>query len=166
MKHSPIKSTFLAIVPVIMALAVPNMTPTYGQFDNRAQVLKIPFDGLIDNLECAGELIAVTGDILIVSQVKQNMDGDLHIQGHVIFQGFKGTGVDSGMDYVIFAAGSNIINARFDGGSTTNEVNNFQLNALGPNGGFDAVAHVNIHFTVNANGELTAEVTNIDVQCR
>jgi len=149
-----------------MTLAVLNTAPTHGQPDNRAQVQKIPFEGFIDNLDCAGELIAVSGDILIVSQVKQNMNGAFHTQSHVIFQGFKGTGVDSGKDYVIFAATSNVINTRLDAGSTTTEVNNFQLNALGPNDGFDAVAHVNIHLAVNANGELTADVSNVDIQCR
>ena len=43
-------------------------------------------------------------------------------------------------------------------------VNNFRL--IGPGTGNDLFGHDTIRFTINANGDLTAEVVNSSVECR
>jgi hypothetical protein len=142
-----------------------DLSPSYGQSSNRAQVLTIPIDGLLDNLDCGGELIHATGTVHITSREVVDAEG-LHSVGHINFAGVTGEGVNSGTQYQIVQSTSSSTTFNVNAGSAFTTTSSFQFIATGPDKStVDVRGQLTLHLTVNANGEITAEVVNLRTIC-
>lgn len=111
----------------------------------------------------AGEYVYLSGSLHILSHVTLDPTGGYHFESHFSPQGVSGYGETSGDKYQ--ATG-----VTRDGGSFMGfpyeytYVNNFRI--IGQGAGNNYLVHETFHITLNANGELTAEVDNFRVECK
>lgn len=136
----------------------PAFTDTYS--------IKVPTDLYVD-VPCAlggqGEELFLTGNLHIQSHVTIDPNGVFHYEDHYQPQGISGKGLVSGARYQ--ATGVTRSSGKFGGiPYTYTYVNNFRMIGQGP--GNNYLVHENVHITINANGELTAEVDNWSVDCK
>ena len=143
----------------------------YAQTNYRRAVNEIiPVEGTVTSTECTnGETIELNGNVHLVGRVVVDETGG-HVVGHVNFQGVRGDGLTTGNDYrVPYAFDSTTdFNIRFDTtqGSAT-ETTAFELISKGPSKSApNLLVHAQFHFTINANGKVTAEIVNLIAECR
>ena len=112
----------------------------------------------------AGEVVFLSGNLhsLIHSTVNDN---NFKIKIHNQPQGISGTGLTTGDKY----QGTGVTQETFGGSFVNGQfsdtfVNNFRIIGQGP--GNNLLIHQTFHFTLNANGELTAFVDNLSVECK
>jgi hypothetical protein len=165
-KKPNLKMMLAPLLLGIVMLVGFDLSPAYGQSSNRAQVLSMPLDVLVDNLDCGGELIHVTGTQHITFQTILDAEGNVvHSVGHLNWAGVTGEGVNSGTQYrIVNVLGSSTFNV--NAGFQETVATGFQFIATGPDKStVDVRVHANLHITLNANGELTAEVSNFRSIC-
>jgi hypothetical protein len=125
---------------------------------------KIPVD-ILSFVPCAlngaGETIHLTGTLLNISHVTTNRN-HATITTHVNPQGLGGVGLTSGRKYRGTGVSKSVVTLGV--GQTQTFVENFRLIGQGP--GNNLLLHENLHVTVNANGEVTAEHDNFSFECR
>ena len=114
-------------------------------------------------IPCSGDFVLLSGNLhtLVTREVDNN--GGEHVTVHNQRQGFSGVSVN-GVKY------------QGTGGSHTHEnnqsgpsfegtfVDNFRI--IGQGKGNNLLMHLTIHLTVNANGDVTAEVLNFNADCK
>jgi hypothetical protein len=123
-----------------------------------------PFS-LVDFVPCAnggaGELVLVTGNLhtLVTETVTNNT---VSFKVHFQPQGADGVGLTTGDSY--HATG--VTQEHISLGPALNDtfVNNFRIIGQGPDN--NLLVHQTIHLTINANGDLTAEILNESIECR
>ena len=112
-----------------------------------------------------GEYVNLTGELEIQSHSVEDAKGGTHLTTHVRPSGVVGTGVTTGLRYLG-------VGGTFEGegyaaaGQATvyTFVNNFRIIGKGP--GNNLLVHYTIHQTLNANGEVTADVDLSITDCR
>ena len=112
----------------------------------------------------AGEIVDLSGKIhtLITMTINgNNVSGKVQSQP----QGVSGVGQDTGDKY----QGTGATQSKFKGSLNNGQfeqtfVNNFRV--IGQGRGNNLLVHVNLHVTINANGDATATVGNISVECK
>ncbi|MGH7548385.1 MAG: hypothetical protein ACREMM_09435 [Gemmatimonadales bacterium] len=111
-----------------------------------------------------GELINVSGPLHVLLHTTISESGNIHMKFHFQPQGISGTGFATGDKY----QGTGVTQGQFCSNGplplTSTFVNNFRMIGQGPGNNF--LVHENFHFTINANGELTAFVDNFSIQCK
>ena len=118
---------------------------------------------------CNGDIVAVMGSINVLSSVTVNGGGGFRIETHLNTQGVSGTGFPSGANYNYEEKDDVTINDVSNSGGQFTASTDRRLNHTGPSGQVadDTYIHIEVHVTVNANGEPTAIVENISgVECR
>ena len=129
--------------------------------------ITIPID-LVVFVPCAnggaGELIEVSGPLHVLSQLTISNSGNVVLYSHFQPQGISGTGFVTGDKYqgTGITQSMNTFNTPFP--ITFTFVNNFYMIGQGPNNNFNV--HETFHFTINANGEVTAFADNFSVTCQ
>ncbi len=117
-------------------------------------------------VSCGGETVNITGNMHLLAHVTTDARSGRHVILQINTQGAKGTGATSGSEYVSSSTNNESLNDpdTFGGQSEHTTTTKFLLAGKGrlP----DLLAKATMHITVNSNGEVTAEVTNVDVQCR
>ncbi|HVG07523.1 MAG TPA: hypothetical protein VNM67_07440 [Thermoanaerobaculia bacterium] len=112
----------------------------------------------------AGELVELTGPLhtLISFTINgNNVSGLSHFQP----QGISGVGLTTGDTYHATGVTTDHFKGSFNNGQFNETyVNNFRIIGQGPGNNF--LVHENFHFTINANGELTAVHDNFSIECR
>lgn len=130
---------------------------------------KLPFTGTFYN-ECADELIAVEGTVQTTSQV--TFSGDrVHTSVDVRLAGLEGTALDSGARYTAMDVQNQQLNVDLDGAPAEfTDVRSHHLTRQGDDGtsvlGDDLRFHSIIHMTVNANGLVTVDKSEMRSDCR
>jgi hypothetical protein len=154
------KPKSLSLITAMIALLVPST----GRSEVITQI-EMPLATTI-TVPCAargaGEMIDLTGEVHAVFSVTVDANGGVHISTHFNNVGVSGIGLTTGDRY--HAAGPNhfVSNSR----GTQNEltfVNDFLL--VAPGSGNNLRIHELVHVTVDANGEITAEVNSLAVDC-
>ncbi|MDB5102616.1 MAG: hypothetical protein JWP91_305 [Fibrobacteres bacterium] len=126
------------------------------------EVMVIPINGAI--LGCNGEMIPITGELLITSHTVINGQGETRIRFHNAFRNV--TGVDAaGNEYVLAAASTNGFEV-IPGPDATVSTNTSDMVLVSKGSGENLQVHLNIHTTVTPSGDVTAEVFNITSECR
>jgi hypothetical protein len=117
----------------------------------------IPLNAIRSN-DCTDEQVQLSGTIHLVSQTQR--DGS--IVGHFNYQGVSGVGLTSGTEY----RGSTVDNLRLSEPfpSDINSVSSFHL--IGRGTEENLLVNVLFHITVDANGNVTASIDEVDIQCR
>jgi hypothetical protein len=151
----------------IAPLRVLHQAPTLSAVQSSTQ-LTLSFNRTLW-VSCAndglGESVQLTGEIEIHSHSTEDPNGGTHLSTHIRPSGVVGVGQVSGLHY------------RGTGGTFEGEgfaadgypyvysfVNNFRIIGQGP--GNNMLVHSTVHQTLNANGELTAEVDLSSSECK
>ncbi len=111
----------------------------------------------------AGELVVLGGTIHLVFHTTVNNDR-VQVIVHANPQGVTGTGQVTGDIYRGVGA-TQIVDISRSGLPRVFTVAN-TFNIIGPGPGNNLLIHDTLHMTVNANGEPTANVTNVSLECR
>jgi len=155
------KTLVLSILVAFMALVVP---VTAGVTQNE----KIPYD-MIVWVPCAndgaGEDVELSGMLHILVTYTEDGAGGRHYKMHYQSQGITGVGTVTGDKYqATGVTQDNVYIAPDDGYPYVHTyINNFRIIGQGP--GNNLQVHDTYHITIDANGEVTAEVVNSEVDC-
>ncbi len=112
----------------------------------------------------AGETIALSGELhtLITYTVNGNVK---NVTRHDQVQGITGVGLNSGDKYQATGVTRNKFSDKIIGGHYEETyINNFRI--IGPGPGNNYLVHQNVHVTINQNGEVTANVEDVSVDCK
>jgi hypothetical protein len=139
-------------LPTELDGAMPQATVSANERDPLAQVLSNP---------CNGDVVAIEGVMHVVFGVHVDQSGGSHVQAHIIEHG-AGTGLTAG-DRYSFSADTNLVSNTPDPSSETTQVVNVRLVGQGAVPNFRALQV--LHFTVNANGQVTAVVDKFTSVC-
>jgi hypothetical protein len=100
-----------------------------------------------------------------VFRITTDANGGFHLNGgHTNFQGVTGVGLTTGRSYIFAAAVNDITNIR------QVSVNEFTLVAHGrlitQGNEANQLASTQIHVTINANGQITADIGQFKFECK
>lgn len=155
----------LVMALLVMLLAAVLIAPVGAKADTITYSISYPLDLSVFN-ECAdggnGEIVELSGNMHEVFHVTLDGKGGLHVKTHINPQGVSGVGLTTGAKYQGVGVTQDKLNAKT--GETFTYVNNYRIIGQGPGNNF--MLHENIHFTVNANGEVTASHENFSATCR
>lgn len=151
-------SFWLAFSLILFGAAMP--TPT------RAEVLVntvIDYSDVVP-IPCAGENVFISGrlHLLIIEQYDAN--GGIHYKFHGQPQGMTGIGLVSGNTWHATGLTQGHTNVHSGLPFEDTYVNNYRIIGSGPGNNF--LVHEVFHITVNANGDVTANVVNASVECK
>ena len=136
--------TLLVLSPVSSALAA---SATSDQ-------LPIYF---LRSADCTNEVVEISGTIHMVNQTQ----ADGSVIGHFNYQNVRGLGLTSGNIYQVSAIDDIRLSAPFP--SSITSVQSFHLISRGSES--NLLVEVLYHITVNANGEVTASIDDLNMQC-
>lgn len=109
-----------------------------------------------------GEYVSLSGNMHVESHSITDPNGRFHYES-VAVQRMSGVGATSGDKYQ--GTGVTRDSGYVEGiPSSVSYVNNFLIIGQGPGNNF--VLHENVHLTINANGEITADVDNFSADCK
>jgi hypothetical protein len=173
MKKTIIMGLLLGIFATIAIITSIAVSETFAQPGNRAQNEIIPIMETTATDFCpGGEIVLISGNAHITSQLilRGEDEAVYHIVQHLNLQNVRGVGQTTGDQYIFQNAANNVFNHQItsDGvihGSDTSNTANVQL--ISPGHSLpDLNVHFLVHATVNANGEVTTEISNFDARCR
>ena len=151
------KTLILSMLVALMALA---MVPVNAEV---VQNERIQLEGWAGS-ECTEEEIYITGEAHIVYAVTEDGAGGYHVKMH---ENVKATGVGdvTGDKYQL----NEVFNEEFNAAADSipyeaTYVVNYGLIGQGKDNNLKG--HILMHVTVNANGEVTAEIENYEMDCR
>jgi hypothetical protein len=151
---------------IALALTAGGLVGTVAPAQARAVSLRVPISGVVPN-PC-GQPVTVSGTIHVVGHTTEDQAGGVHFASHINAQRVQGVDA-SGNRYVVH----NVINDRYSlnaakGAATTDT---FTRAAHIIRRGEDAedddfLLHMTLHVTINADGEVTAEVVETRIECK
>lgn len=125
----------------------------------------LPYDATV-SVPCAnggvGEDVHVTGTIRVSTTFVEDAKGGIHAPLHVVFDGVVGVGATTGALYTAHGATEIGLNLGPDRAVTLPVVTTFVLTSRG---GASLVMHTTFALTINANGEVTSQQTNVVANC-
>ena len=110
----------------------------------------------------AGEFVIISGSLHALFHVTFNDAGHATLTSHFNPQGISGVGQSTGSKYRGTGVTRSDTTARI--GFQTTTINNFRIIGQGPGNNF--LVHENFHFTINANGSLTAFFDHFNAECK
>jgi hypothetical protein len=114
------------------------------------------------DIPCVPETAHFNGRIHVVTHTTETSPGHFLTRFQNQPAGVSGVGDVTGNNYRLVGITQETRNSA--AGIEDTFISNF--NAIGQGPGNNATVHTTFHFTVNANGELTASVSNFNVECR
>jgi hypothetical protein len=149
---------------MFLALAVPTSLASAAVSDTVR--IRVPLDGNTWNpcaLENTGEYVALDGTVQEVWHTVIDGNGGAHVSAHLNIQGGSGVGLTSGKKYRFSATG--LMNQSVKVGETYSYL--FEWRVVGPGHGNNYfIREEHGHYTVNANGEVTAVFDRFHEECR
>ncbi len=161
----PVIWRFVSLAVTLGLIAVLAVVPALAKATTFTDNVRVPTD-LFVFVPCAangaGEFVYLTGPLHILFVTTIDDQGGFHSKYHFQPQGISGTGLTTGDKY----QATGVTQGTFTGkvGFEETDVNNFKIIGQGPGNNF--LVHENFHFTVNANGQVTAFVDNFSVKCK
>lgn len=123
----------------------------------------IPVDETVFS-DCAGEDIRFTGAVHGEAHTVVDANGRLHSQSTLNDHDVSGVGLLSGTEYHRVGATNSTFNASGPPPLEVTVTNSF--NFIGQGAANNTLLIETFHFTVNANGEVTATVGNFSFECK
>ena len=111
----------------------------------------------IRSADCSAEEVEISGTIHMLNQTQ----ADGSVIGHFNYQNVSGIGLSSGNTYRASAVNQVQLKAPFPSSIASSQ--SFQLISRGSDS--NLLVHVLYHITVNANGEVTASIDDLRMQC-
>jgi len=107
--------------------------------------------------DCTQEIVEISGTIHMVNQIQ----ADGSVMGHFNYLNVSGVGLTSGDTYQTNAVDHIRLSAPFP--SSIASVRSFLLVSRGSSS--NLLIHIAYHITVNEQGQLTAFIEDLDIQC-
>jgi|GEM_PF-2257015 hypothetical protein len=107
--------------------------------------------------DCTGEMVEIGGTIHMVNQIQ----ADGSAMGHFNYLNVSGVGLTSGNTYQTNAVDHIRLSAPFP--SSITSVRSFLLISRGSSS--NLLIHVAYHITISENGQMTAFIEDLDIQC-
>jgi hypothetical protein len=148
---------------LVVTLAVIAMV---GAFASAGVVtnVSIPFAQAVQ-IPCANEIVDLTGNLHILVETVTDANGGTHYKTHAQPQGVSGVGRISGDQYrATGVTQSEYHNSPLNPPGEMTFVNNFRIIGQGP--GNNYLVHQLTHITLNADGTVTAQVSNVSIDCK
>lgn len=117
-------------------------------------------------VSCDGETVNVSGKMHLLAHVTTDARGGRHVTLQINTAGVKGIGESSGSEYVSSSTNNDSINDPDTTGGQSEYTTTTKFLLVGKGRLPDMFVKTTMHVTVNANGEVTAEVTNVRAECR
>ena len=160
-------ASVLAVAAVMaLWLTLTGTTPVQAKATTVTTNSNIPIS-LVVFVPCAqggtGEIVKLSGDLHALFHVTIDNAGGFHFQSHFNPKGVSGLGLASGDKYRatgVTRFGFNAHGLPFEFTS----INNFRI--IGKGKGNNLLIHMVFHLTVNANGDVTASVSNVKFDCK
>lgn len=115
---------------------------------------------------CDGDTVNISGRMHLLAHVTTDARGGRHVTLQINTEGVKGVGQTSGGEYVSSATNNESINDSDTTGGQSEYTVTTKFLLAGKGKLSDLLTKVTMHVTVNADGEATAEVTNVVAECR
>lgn len=154
----------LAVVVAVLVLTATVVVPKMVYHDNYNYPVT-----WTDFVPCAnggsGETIVLTGRMHVNDFLTISNDGSWNLKMHIQPMNLQGLGQTTGLKYN--ATGVTQAKENLSGTGlpySWTYVNNYRMIGQGP--GNNLLVHETWHFTLNANGELTAEIDNYKWDCK
>jgi hypothetical protein len=156
----------LAFLVLVLALALSaGMVPARAEATTYKTNIFEQTDILV-YVPCAlggmGEYVYLSGPLHILMVTTYNAGGGYMSKTHFQPQGISGVGQTSGVRYQATGGTQDTFTGRI--GTTYTYINNFKIVGQGP--GNNYMVHETFHYTVNANGSVTAYLDNFSVECK
>jgi hypothetical protein len=110
-----------------------------------------------------GEVVHLSGQLHVLIDATPNAAGGLHLKEQAQPQGLSGVGLTTGDKYQGTGVTQEELNLT-PGAAEFTFVNNFRIIGQGP--GNNYLVHEVSHFTINADGTVTANFDKLSVECR
>jgi hypothetical protein len=149
------------LVGLVAALGLGRMTPAVAQANTSTSVVRFPYNFPQFN-GCTGEDVQITGEVQTVSHTTTDATGAFQIAVEFHFEG-TAVGKTSGNRYLFVFSNQTVF---YSGGPNPTELtvqNRSRFLSLGP--APNEIVNSLFHFTVNANGVVTAFVDNFSFEC-
>ena len=148
------------MVTVALVMAAMALAGGAALASQKPEILRFPIDETVVN-PCNGESVHLTGTFQIVLHETQDASGGSHFIAEGNAKGVRGVGT-SGTQYRATGGFWDEFNTN---GRTvvSNSVSVFNIISKGPAPNF--VSEVTVKLTVNANGEVTAEIDHMNERC-
>ena len=151
-----------SILLVLLALALVIPAATQAQATRIKETVIEPFDDLI--VSCTGEDVHLTGEQRITAMTVIDDRGGIHTTFQLVPQNVRGVGLTSGIEYKAVGSALNSVNADAETAPLVS-TSMSMFNLVSQGGGDNLQVKFTVHFTVNANGEVTAVVENFSAKC-
>ena len=151
----PILAVLIVFSSVLVAPARAKVETNERVYWERRQWIPCAMNG-------EGEWVFLSGYLHIVYSTTLDGNGGFHTRVHFNPQGITGIGELSGTSYRSVGETHRVTNGKV--GEMHTFVNNYKI--IGQGRGNNFLVHDTIHYTVNANGEVTSEVANTWIECR
>jgi hypothetical protein len=142
--------------------------PALADATTQTTVIRTPVSDTV-SLICLDEPVLVTGYLRTTFHITQDASGGLTTVQTSTAQDLHGTGLTTGQQYRIVGPPFNNTISHSSGGSdVTTFTNEVVANVIGqgqPGPGPVARVRITEHVTVNANGDVTAEVSQFSQEC-
>ena len=156
--------TFLSYLIISIAIiCLPDNVLAQGR---GAQTFKTNVDGTVVFNPCSMEGVILSGNVVLVFRGQTDTTGALHRHLTVTGQGVTGIGMISATHYQVNGPFPNGLITQVvpgNGAIAFTSVTSFHLISRGSTDNF--ILHVLLHITVNANGDMTADVFSIIPVC-
>ncbi len=154
----------LCILFTLATLALLHTLPARAEASVFHDNFKLPLEETLFSA-CAGEDIRFTGTVHVETHVVEDAHGGVHFQSTVNDQNVRGIGLTSGTKYRRVGATVDRFNTTASGfpfETTFTESCKF----IGPGTANNTLLLTTFHITVNAKGEITAEIDRVKVECK
>jgi hypothetical protein len=142
-----------------------DLAPAFAAVTSTTNIV-VPYDVTAFNpcaLGGAGENVALSGELRILSHLTADGNGGIHIRMHYQPVGVTGIGATTGVTYK--AVGMTQDSEKFGRlPAVFNSTNNYRLIGKGRASNFHV--HENVHITVGVDGTVTADVDHASTTCR
>jgi hypothetical protein len=153
-----------ATVALVALLTVITLAGSPGIAEGAVEVNEaIPLEGIVFEDICGEDLVHTSGNLHVLISFTIN---DNHVSGtsHFQPQGATLVGLTSGSEYVGTGVGHQNFSESLDGGvATFTSIDQFRLIGKGQASSF--LAYAVVHTTINASGEVTADVALEGEEC-
>jgi hypothetical protein len=148
------------------AVAPMTETPAFAATTETINMVE-PLD-LVVFVDCAangaGEDVMLTGRLHVLLHTTMSNSGILHVRSHFQPQALAGVGAATGDRYRGVGVTQDNLTVHPNGfPATFSFINNFRMIGQGKGNNFHV--HENTHITVNANGDVVVDRTNLRVTC-
>lgn len=156
-----ISSSLFVLVLLMASFSLPS--PVFAQADSLTALATSTL-GSVRFYPCAGEYIELQGDYLALFHVTFDPTGGTHVIGQNVSKGIRGVGLQSGTLYTASDSDRRSTNIFGAPGFENTYVDTFRLVSQGR--ATNLLVQVTIHLTYAPDQGFTAQIENINSQCK